>query len=136
MSRKQDENNMYKLDQPYYPNPNPTAYPWQCNYPQLFQLPPLCETLNKSTKDGPRFIKVTTAEFIPDDWVIGAVYRIQQLELGSRTEFKMNNLAFLQEKSPEKLVFMTVSQDGETATITITAQMMCDNQPIAIFAVQ
>jgi len=120
----------------------PAYYPWQ-NAPYTYGYPgpafmprPLCETLNRSTSNGPRFIKANSAEFIPDDWVIGGVYRIQQFELGSHTEFKMNNLAFLQEKSPEKLVFMTISQNGETATITITAEMMCDNQPIAIFSVQ
>lgn len=127
-----------KLVQPIYgcPNPEPIrgpkpdiiwaprqeAYqpPYYYNMPRYTYPGPICGSLNNfgSAPGAGIHIRIKSAEFICEQWMIGCVYAIESPKISCR--------AFLVEKSPEKLTFLTVTNTGENQYFTITAEELCE----------
>lgn len=83
--------------------------------PQWAQpMKPICGSLNNG--DNPH-IRITGAEFVVDQWRLGALYRIMSPKIQCK--------AFLVKKAYDKLTFSTVDENGVTKEIEITADELC-----------
>ena len=64
-------------------------------------------------------IHITSAEFVVDQWRLGALYRIMSPKVRCK--------AFLIKKAFDKLTFSTVDENGVTKEIEITAEELCQD---------
>ena len=83
--------------------------------PQWEPPKPICGCLNG---ENPH-IHITSAEFVVDQWRLGALYRIMSPKVRCK--------AFLIKKAFDKLTFSTVDENGVTKEIEITAEELCQD---------
>lgn len=93
---------------PYGGNPIYTIPQW------AQPMKPICGSLNNGNNPH---VRITGAEFVVDQWRLGALYRI----MSPKTQCK----AFLIKKAYDKLTFSTVDENGVTKEIEITADELC-----------
>ena len=75
-----------------------------------------CKSLIPGTTIG-TYIRCTGAEFVIDNWKLGALYRIESTE--------HQCVAFLTKKTPEALEFSSVDDEGNAVVFEIKANDLC-----------